>query len=132
MAEKKKRTARLPIAQSVDDNVAMKAIEVTEKYRTQRHRNTLLAITACTGIIAWAAVKISDKPDWGKVVATICACVGGVLAGEYGFFRTMMSRFGRYTERTQGRVSKLEMHRNPSRSSTGLMPDGTDPPEFKI
>jgi hypothetical protein len=72
-------------------------------------------------------LKILDKPDKPVWLVVLLA-----LIGPSGLFGYLKWRFRRFTKLTQERLKALETKVDPDRSSSGLMRDGTNPPEDPV
>jgi len=74
------------------------------------------------GIIAWMIVSVTTVPPWVQALAILLGTSPGAirLAIEIRSFRRQIKDIGRSQRETEQLV-------DPSRSSSGLNPDGTEP-----
>lgn len=107
--------------------VDIRRTQIVERHKTIR----LVAICALIAVCVWkisdAAVELLAKPPWVSVVAAIIAALGSGLIQVPILWRIRV-RVRRFTSEVVSRNRTLEQLENPERSSSDLMPDGTDPP----
>lgn len=79
-------------------------------------------------IITNGVVKLTEKPPWVAVVSALIAALG---AGAIQTPLLLRVRFyvRDWTERNLSRQSRREAEQDPGRSSSGMLPDGSEPPE---
>lgn len=106
----------------------VKTLAIEQRHRTIRTFVIGGWITASIWIITNGVVKLMDKPPW---VAGLTVLVGALGAGaiQTPLFIRVRRFIKAWTRRNLDRVSRLESSRNPSRSTSGMNEDGTEPHE---
>ncbi|HZL37152.1 MAG TPA: hypothetical protein VFC78_17665 [Tepidisphaeraceae bacterium] len=69
--------------------------------------------------------KMAEKPAWLELSLGILAG----LTGPSGIFFWINRRQRRFTKLAAARLAKFEREHDTDRTSSGLLPDGTNPPE---
>lgn len=114
------------------ESEGLKLVRISEWHRTFRFCAGCIAVVLIAGIIAYAAIEISKETIWATVAKVIGASVVTIVAGQFGLFRLVWRRFKRYTKHNQDRVAQFERERDAARSTSGMLQDGTNPPEDRI
>lgn len=100
-------------------------IRIRETQTTRRILIITVGIVASIGIIAWAAVRIMERPAWLVFALAVLAA----LSGPTGLLVLGVRYVKRWTRRHVTRQAQLERQVDPGRTSSNLNPDGTDPSE---
>jgi len=104
---------------------AIAFVRICEDHRTRRFYALMATIVLLAGILAWAIVRIVDKPWWSALLVALVT----IVTGQSGLFWFLNRRFGRYTRLNQSRVANFEKRLDPRRSSSQMQTDGSNPPE---
>ena len=101
------------------EDIARDIVRIREANKTSRVRWIVGGIVVCVGMIVYAAVTITDNPPWLVVTLAVVAVLPQVFVVKVtiGIFRS-------YVKRKNERVRDLERISDPSRTTSGLEPDG--------
>ncbi len=108
-----------------DQTEQIEILRIRETEKTKRYVILTLGVVSSLGIIAWAAVRLMDKPPWLAFALAVLAA----LSGPSTLLAITVRFVWSWTSRHMGRTARLEMTVDPNRSTSSLNPDGTDPPE---
>jgi hypothetical protein len=100
-------------------------LRIRETQKTLRYLILTFGIVTSLGLIAWAAVRMTEKPPWLVLALAILAASSGPTALLLYTVRYVR----RWTRDHMGRTAELERIIDPARTTSSLNPDGTDPPE---
>ena len=102
--------------------------------RTVELHKTIRLIAVCTliGVCVWkisdSIVRLKDEKPSVKITLAILAAVTAWGSQTPLLWRVVV-RVRRFTRETIGRLTRIEQTVDPQRTSSDLLPDGTDPPE---
>lgn len=100
-----------------------------ERYRETSRVIRWLVVAATVCVCVWricdvAIVQIVNTPAWLEFALALFAPTGLILV--------LIRRFRRYTKFNDRMIKEMQTTIDPSRTSTGLLPDGTNPPEDRV
>lgn len=110
----------------------IKILRISEGHKTARWAIVAAVVLLSIAMIIYAVIKISEKTWWEMLFAIVLAALGIAAGGQSLLFWRINVRIRRYTASNQGRVADLEKAKDPDRSSSALLPDGTNPPEDRV
>ena len=107
-------------------------VDVRITQTVERHKSIRLGIVCgCIGFCVWrmteCIVKLKDEPPSVKITLAILAGITAWGSQTPIFWRVMVA-VRRFTRETIPRLTALEQLNDPGRTSSDLLPDGTDPP----
>ncbi len=107
--------------------VDVRITQTVEMHRSLRLGIVCLCIVLCVWKIADCVVKLKDEPPSVKITLAILAALTALVSQTPLLWRVVV-RVRRFTRDTVGRLTRLEQAEDPGRTSSDLLPDGTDPP----
>jgi hypothetical protein len=106
----------------LDERIAI----VHEINKTVRAAIFTSGAVGATWIVVDGLVKMADNP-WVAALKILLS-VGGASVVPSLIIKIYIDRTKQFTSDTASRIQKLELEKDPQRTSSALLKDGTDPP----